>query len=828
MRTILLFILLLLSGFLAFGQNVVVKGVVRDKSTKEPLPFSSIQFKGTTIGTSTNEDGVYELHLDYFPGDTILARTIGYKTRLVAINKKKNHQTLNIELQRKDYTLNEFEVHAGVNPALTMLKKIIKHKPENNPEKLSAYTEKIYNKLEFDLDRLNKKKIQHSKLLKPFAFLLNNIDSTSSDQPFLPIFLTETISDFYYKNNPKKEKEIIRASHRSGIKNSSFTQFLGNMYQKINIYDNYISVFGKKFPSPINNKATVFYNYHLVDTQYIDHHLCYQIAFEPRHKEGQYFFGDFWVNDTSFAIKKMNLQVTKEANINFVRKISIVQAFKALGDTAWLATEDKIIAEFIPIGENKPGIIGRKTTHYYDIKMGDSAVNHILNKKKYRGSNLFVEEGANAKADSFWIKHRFIDLGRNEKAIYSMMDTLETMPLYHKYVNVIQFITTGTKAFGPIEIGPYYYFISGNQREKIRLRFDVGTTKNLFKNIYLHTYLAYGFGDHQFKGGISGLWLLHRHPRMSLYASYTHDLDNGGGGKDISTDNIFSLAIRKKGIPQKFVMEDEKKIGFYKEWLNGFSLEGTFTNKRYHPYAPLPIKNDFTKGVGSYSVLDNSEFKLAARFAYREKFLEGDYKRMSLGSKYPILKISGAVGLKGVLNSGYHYEKLQVKISDKVSIAPFGKLEYALYSGKIWGDLPYLLLKIHQGNELYYYNYHAFNMMNRYEFLSDEWLGFNFEHHIGGGLFNYIPLLKKLKLRQFWTVKYVIGGLSDVNKSLNFGKGYNFQTLEGNPYLELGTGVENILHFIRIDFLWRVLPQSGLDIPLSRKFGIFGSFKLTF
>lgn len=825
-----MFKLFFLSGFLlmsitAWGQNVVLKGIVFDKNTDEPIPFSSVQFKGTTIGTSANDKGEYTLNLDFIPSDTLLARAIGYTTKYIAIDKAKQQQTINIQLSRMDYALDEFVIHAGVNPALIILKKIIQHKPENNPDRLAAYSQKVYNKLEVDLNQLNKEKILHSKLLKPFAFILKNIDSTSEDKPFLPIFLTETLSKYYYQKSPKKTREIIQASHQSGINNKSLTQFLGTMYQNVNVYDNFIPVFGKNFPSPINNNATLYYNYQLVDTQYIDNRKCYQISFEPKHKEGQYFFGDFWVNDTTFAIQKMNLQVTRQANINFVHQINLVQEFKPLGDTLWFLVKDKFIADFVPIGEKRPGLIGRKTTYYYDITVNDTAVSHILSLKKYQANNIYIADSAMKKSDSFWATHRYAKLSKNENAIYNMMDTLETMPLYHKYTSIIQFITTGTKAFGPIELGPYYYLVSANDLEKIRVRFDMGTTPDLFKDIYLHGYLAYGFGDRKYKGSMSGLWLLKRHPRMYLYAAYTHDLDNGQATpNEISTDNIFTLAIRKNGIPQKFVMKDEKRLELYKEWFSGFSLHGAFTNTKFSPYAPLPIKND----IRPYEPLNNSEVSLSARFAWREKYLEGNYYRVGLGSQYPILKLTASFGIRDVLRSNYQYQKLQLNVSDYLPIPPFGHLKYEFYGGKIWGDLPYLLLNIHPGNELYYYNASAFNMMNRYEFLSDEWAGFNIEHDFGGGIFNYIPLLKKLKLRQFWTAKGVIGRLSDDNKAINFDHGYTFQTLRGNPYLEIGTGVENILHFIRIDFVWRVLPPTGPDVPLSRKFGIFGSFKLTF
>lgn len=811
------------------GQAKIIHGVVRDKNTDERIPFAAVQFIGTTVGTSTDQNGEYTFHLDGLPGDSLLVRVIGYEMVHRAVSPAADSQTVNFELVRKEYGLNEFVIHGGVNPALIILKKIIQHKPQNDPSRLASYKYKVYNKLEVDLNHFNKEKFIHSKLFKPFAFVFNNMDTTSEQEPFLPMFLTETMSDYYYQKQPKHTKEIIRASRTSGIKNRSFTQFLGTMYQNVNVYDNFIPVFDKKFVSPIANVATAYYDYHLVDTQYIDNRRCFHITFKPRRKGENDFFGDFWVNDTTFAIQKMNMQVATEANLNFVHNVSLVQEYKPLGDTLWFLIKDKFVANFTPIGEKKIGFIGRKTTSYYDILVNDTAATNIFNDKQYKANNLYIRPEAMARPDSFWASHRHGELSKNEKAIYAMMDTLQQMPLYHKYANIIQFVATGTQPVGPIEFGPYYYLFSTDELEKFRLRLDLGTTPQLFKDIYLHGYMAYGFGDHQFKGSLSGLWLLHRHPRMYLYGSYTHDLDNGGLYEDqISTDNIFTLAIRKKDIPQKFVMIDEKRLEFYDEWFNGLSMHWTFTNTNYLPFAPLPEKQYFVDKESPYRSLDNSEVDLTLRYAWREKFLEGNYYRISLGSAYPIVTLDAALGVKGILNSSYSYQKLKLSISDHLPIPPFGNLYYNVYAGKIYGTLPYLMLEVHPGNELYYYDSYAFDMMNRYEFLSDQWAGFNIEHEIGGGIFSYIPWVRKLRLRQFWTAKGVIGRLSEKNQALNFQGGYPFKTLEGNPYLELGTGVENILRFLRVDFVWRVLPKPAPEESLARRFGIFGSFKLQF
>ena len=185
-------------------------------------------------------------------------------------------------------------------------------------------------------------------------------------------------------------------------------------------------------------------------------------------------------------------------------------------------------------------------------------------------------------------------------------------------------------------------------------------------------------------------------------------------------------------------------------------------------------------------------------------------------------------GVKGVLNSAYEYKKARFSVTENINIPPLGHLYYNVFAGKYFGTLPYPLLEIHPGNEYYYYNQYAFQMMNSYEFLSDQYAGFNIEHNIGGGIFNRIPLLKQLKFRQFWTAKGVIGSLSKANESLNFNSNYPFRTLKGDPYLELGTGVSNIFQVFRIDFVWRVTPRPLPEESKTRYFGIFGSANFEF
>lgn len=817
-----------------YGGSYEIKGVIKDKNTGEGIPFATIFFPRSPVGEPADLDGNFTLKFPTPPNDTLRVQALGYAVYNRVFDRSKHQQVLTIELDRSANMLGEVVVHGGEDPALILLKNIIRHKPENNPDRLNNYKYEVYNKLEVDLERLSKKQFEKLPIpmMKKFSFIYDNLDTSSEEQPFLPFYLTETISDYYYQKEPKKTKEFIRANQLKGIKNESVTQFLGSMYQNVNAYDNFIPVFDKQFVSPISNAGAIYYKYKIKDTQQAYGHNVILVQFAPRRNGENCFYGDFWVVDSVFAIQRVSMEVPKDANINWVSRVSLYQEYAPVGDTQWFCIKDKFIANFVaPYNAKLPGFIGRKSTIYRDISINDTSVAKVVNDPKLK-LDVIVSDTARQVDDRFWEQNRPEGLSKNERAIYRMVDTLEHMPLFVKYKNMIRFFTTGVVDIGPVELGPYWYVYSSNPIEGQRFRFSMGTTPVLFRDIYLNGYVAYGTRDERFKYKAGGLWLLQREPkpRSYIYASYTHDVDRSTNYYDeVSTDNIFSTIARKTYIPWKLAFTDEARVEYFKSYYSGFSHQLTLLHKEFDPYDPLPSVGIFIDKDGKpASSIVNTEANIRLRFAYKEKFLTGNYYRVSLGSDYPIVEARYGIGLKGVLNSGYDYQKVSLSVSDRVKISPLGSIYYNVFAGKYFGTLPYPLLEIHPGNEFYYYNKYAFNMMNRYEFISDQYAGFNIEHTIGGGVFNYIPYLKKLKLRQFWTAKGLIGSLTDQNKALNLDKGYPFRTLEGSPYIELGTGVENILQLFRIDFVWRVTPKALPDEPKEKYFGIFGSVRFNF
>ncbi len=278
--------------------KTVITGKVYDAATREPLPFVNLLLRNTTVGTSSDIEGAYKIETTK-TSDSLQASFIGYT---LASRPILNHKTqvLNFFLEPESKSLGEVVIHPGENPAWNIMRKMVLHKPDNDPSKMESYLFEAYNKLEFDINNIPKK-YERKKVLKPVNFIFNYIDSSNiKEKPFLPAFISETVSDIYYKSSPPVKKEVIKATKFSGFKNPSISQFTGDMYQDIDIYKNTSMLFGQEFVSPLTNSWNGYYKYYLIDSMYINGHRCYQIQFKPKHLSEFAFYGNMWITDTTF------------------------------------------------------------------------------------------------------------------------------------------------------------------------------------------------------------------------------------------------------------------------------------------------------------------------------------------------------------------------------------------------------------------------------------------------------------------------------------------------------------------------------------------------
>jgi hypothetical protein len=805
-----------------FAQTTKVSGKIVDAVTREPLPFVNVLLKGTKAGAATDIEGLYTVSTPE-KCDSLIISYIGYNRTVRAV-KRGVAQEINIGLTQ-GINLNEVVVHPGENPAHRILRKIIAKKDNNNTERLTAYQYEVYNKIEFDLNNLSDK-FKNRKAFQPFAFIFNNIDSSNTkEKPYLPVFMTESLSDYYFRKNPKTHDEIIKASKVTGVENASVSQFMGDMYQKINIYNNTIIVFGKNFISPISDNALLYYKFYLIDSMVIDGHKCYQLQFKPKHKQELAFTGNLWAADTSFAIKQIEMSIAPDANINFINATSVVQTYQMV-DSAWMVAKEKLVIDFNPYPVNQQkkgmmGIYGRKTSSYRDIKVNSPKEDSFYS----LADNLKVNPDAFKKSKEYWIQNRHDSLSKNEKQIYHMVDTLQSLPEYHTWIDAIQLFATGYKTRGNFDYGPYFNAYSYNAIEGNRFRFGGRTSDKFSKWYELSGYVAFGDRDQKLKYSLGMRCFLSKKTRTLVGIYYKKDNEILGQSQTgFSSDNILSSIFRI--IPLNNLTSVQQLYTYMeRQWFQGFSTKLSFYNREMSPLADFHY--EFQKSPNSIinqPSITTTEVRLMTRFAFDEKFIDGTFTRSSLGTRYPILQAQYTLGVKDLFSGGYNYQKLILNLEDRIRINPIGYFDYVLEYGKIFGRVPYPLMTIHGGNETYIYDLYAYNSMNYYEFASDEYASASISHHFDGFFFNKIPLFRKLKWREVVGGKALIGRVSNKNNDLLIFPTF-LSTLNNGPYMEASAGIENIFKVFRVDAVWRL---TYLNNPNITPFSIKASLQFAF
>ena len=819
MRTFLKIFFPVFIYFSVTAQTTTVSGRIYDWETKEPLPFVNIILKGTKAGTTSDFDGNYTISTNE-KTDSIIVSYIGYD-RLTRSVKANVAQTIILELHKNSVNLTEVVIKAGENPAWKIFRKIIANKERNDRENADAYQYEVYNKIEFDLNNISED-AKKRKILKPIKFVFDNIDSSDVKlKPFLPLFITESVSDYYYKRKPKFKKEIIRGSKVSGLEDASVSQFMGEMYQKVDIYNNTILVFDKNFISPISDNGLLYYKYYLIDSIVLDNTRCYQIQFKPRRKQELTFTGNMWIADTTFAVKRLEMSIANDANINYVKMFNVVQDY-IKADSTMMLSKDKLVVDFKMLNvKNASGFYGRKTTSYK---------NFIINKPKEdsfysKTDDLIVQENAYKRPDTFWQTSRHDTLSRTEKQIYKMVDTIQSLPIYKTWVDVITIFVTGYKVKGNLEIGPYSNILSFNRVEGTRVRFG-GRTSNSFSNWYeLSAYAAYGFRDEKFKCNLNFKSFISKNPRRMVGMSYKNDVELLGQSQNAFTqDNILVSFFRRRPL-NSLTRVQQVKAWYEYEWFKGLNTQFFFTTRQMTPLGALVYQ--YTKNNGELAVQDNiitSEIRVLTRFAFGEKYVESAFTRASLGTKYPIFQFDYTHGIKNLFNSHYLYNKFTINIDDRFRINPIGFTDYLIQAGKIFGQVPYPLMELHGGNETYIYDYYAYNMMNYYEFASDQYLSLAVFHHFDGFFLNKIPLLRKLKWREVVSGKVLMGSITQKNRELLI-LPTTLNALNKGAYYEAGVGIENIFKVFRVDAFWRL---SYLNNPNISKFGIKANLQVAF
>jgi hypothetical protein len=813
-----------------FAQIVTVTGRVIDDDTEEGVAFCSVFLNGSTpIGVTSDFDGNFTFRIDFSmtDGDSIGAISIGYTPEKKLIKKDIAEQIINFRLKSSSLTTSEVVILAGENPANEIIRQIIKNKKSNDRKNFDSYEAEVYSKTELDLDNIDPD-MKDSKIFKEVQFIFENVDSFSDAKPFLPAYVAERLYDIYQKKG-SSEKEILKAQKVSGITNSSVVDFINRLHEKYSIYDNYITMLGKEFISPFSNTALMTYEFYIIDSTFIQDEWSYKLKFKPKRKQENTYYGDFWVSLENYGLEIVNMRMSPDVNINLVNRVIIFQEF-VKQDSIWLPFKEKTVIDFATDKkEKRPGIIGRKTQMYKDFVINDPGTSDRYQKADPEEIN-WAEVN---KEGDFWSENRHEQLSKNEEAVYKMVDSIKQVPVYKTVSDILNTLGGGYQMIGPVELGAWWDIANFNNREGWRFGMGLGTSSKFSEKLRLYGYGAYGLYDKKWKYRGLVEYVLSSYRRREIGAQYRDDvMYESRSTEEPSSQGLFAGFIRRGGIPPKILHVKEAKAFYHHTWKKGWSNHVAVLYREMTPFGDSMTisKKGFNFGYlpnpADISRVDTSvataEILFRTRYAFKERLLRSYFSDLSLGSVFPIVELTYTAGIKGILRSKYNYHRITLNLKHWFYIGSAGWLEYNIESGKVFGTVPYLLLETHPGNDAYFYNSEAYNMMNSFEFVSDTWVGLRLEHHFDGFFLNYIPLIRKLKWREVAFFRGVWGTLSDENRAANIlnhqiNGGPYYGNFDKGPYMEAGFGIENIFKFIRIDALWRV---NYWQNPNAQKFSV--------
>jgi hypothetical protein len=832
----------------AAAQAVTITGRVTDMETDEGISFATIFIKGVDSTISTDPDGYYRIHAR-LKARSIGARCADYIQLLATIKRGARAETINFELQRIDSTGRRGAILKKTEAAaLGIVRKVIRDKAAHDVKTLNSYGYEAYTKLQVELVDLTER-FRQRKIFQPLQFVFKNIDSTSELHPFLPFFLTETVSDCYYQKHPRASREIIKASKVSGIDDLSITQFLGSTVLQTDIYNEYIVFLKRQFVSPLSTLGLGCYNYYLEDSQKIDNIKCYKIRFTPRSVKLAQLEGEMWVADSFFAVQKIRIRTLNNPKLSPIHNISLYDEFVHVGRSIWMLKRERVVINAIKFN-NRPEMVLRKNTFYNNIIINEKE--HVLDSvfsKKI--PDITVRDSANFKSDGYWDRvRRNAASAYHEEKVYSMIDTLATLKVTRRYINIVQMFVLGYVDAGPVSIGDLYSFIAINPVDGWRFKYGMRTSAKFSKVVRLGGYGAYGLKSRQFRYGAEVLWLIKKDPRITLSASYRFDLEpNRDYNSFYASPDFWTLyGLRRvqdgRFIPLKYSEIREFRLRFYQEFKFGYAYAIGVLNQKMQPvsdfnflYHTAADNADPNTDITSGTI---TEFSITQRFAWHERFLNSNFYHYGLGSKFPIVILQAAVGVKNILGSQFNYERISVTVNDTRLLGLIGRLRYHIEAGKYFGTLPFIFLQVPNASETYIAEWPRFNTITQYQFAADRYLQAAAEHHLDGLLFDRIPGLKKLRLHEVWGAHMWWGDMTAANQAANYanlaGNPENtglvkVQIADKKPFVEMNAGIENILTFFRIDAVWRATDLDPRGTRFSFRYGNCGvrlSFSLQF
>lgn len=811
------------------------QGIVRDSVTTQGLPFASVRFMPSGRSLLTDEKGLFEINM---PVDTkeLIVSCQGYATKTVPVkNSKIMLYDINLQPEAKELkevVIKKQKYSKRNNPAVEFMKRLKTAGKEHDPRNNDYYSNDRYERITIGVNNFDT--TAESGLMKRMPYLVEHVDSSEiNGAPVLTFSMRETAATDYWHDGTKRTQ--VRGIRSNGIEEVAGKEnvqvVMNDMLREVDLFDGDVTILRSTFVSPLSPLAADFYRFYLVDSTAVipgseKEHI--DLAFYPRNKSSFGFMGHMYVEreDTSMAVRRVEMKAAKDLNINFINELYITQDFDVAPDGSRLKKDDKmlVVAQILP---GTPQLYMSRMVNYD---------NHSFEKPEkadsifsYIGQSMVDKEAA-TRDSAFWAE-TIKDQARINDAdrVSRLITNLRQNKVYYWSEKVLAILFDGYVGLWPkgalFDAGPVNTFASYNALEGLRLRFGGISTTNLSKRVFLSGYGAYGFKDHRWKymGQVEYSFLdKEKHPREfpvhSLRLMHKYDIDRLGAHYLYTSSDNFVLSL-SRGNDKKFTYRRQSVLQYTLEMANHLSVNATFDFTRQEA---SPFVTFRTAGGETFNHFNQAIFDVSLRYAPGEKYFQTRSTRKGVNKDYPILTLQHQVSPKGFLGTKYNVNRTEFTIDAQIKMSMLGYLNVIGCAGHVWDTAPFTDLLTPDANLSYTIQPQSFSLMNPMEFFTTSYVSWFATWEMRGALFNLIPGLRKAGLREIINFKGIYGHLKDSSrpqnnpKLLEFPKDSGVLDLSKKPYMEISAGVDNILKILRVDYVWRLTYRNNMPYPVDK------------
>ena len=822
LRHIVCLVVVLLAALTAAGQQAVtqITGLVRDSVSREGIPYASVTLVGTDEGTMANDKGGFTIN-SRARFDKLRVSAMGYRSKEVPIKSGQGNVVL-IDLVATGVELDELVVRKGKekyskknNPAVDLIKDLRRRRDDNDPRQHPHYGYYQYERMMMgfgDLDGLLKKP-EEQRWVDEYADT-----SLLTGKRVLPVSIKETVARDYYSRDPEAHRQVIlgvkSAGIDEGINQENVKKILDDFMGEVDIFQNDVTLMSNRFVSPLSRIAVDFYKFYLNDTVTIDGERCAVLSFVPFTPQTFGFIGRLYVSleDTTHFIKKISMGVPHDINLNYVERMSIEQNFERAPNGSRLKTLDNVEIS-MKLMQGLPEVFARRETTYrnHNFQRPEGGIFSDKQEQKVDGSAAFMP-------DEFWQEYRPSQVRTTTATMRGLMKRLRGSKLFYWAEQVILVMVNGyipTAKVSKFDIGPVNSIISGNSLEGFRLRLGGLTTVNLSRQWFARGYAAYGFKDRKFKymGSLEYSFtpkkaLDQEFPVHSLRLTHRYDVSRlGEHNLYTNADNVFLTLRRHKEVGLHYLRTT--RLEYRREWYNHFSIALGIEHNAHD----LGTWSD-ELGVGRYTT---AGFTAQLRFAPGETFYQARSVRIPINMDAPIITLTQTYMPKGFMGGDCEVNKTELSLQKRFWFSAFGYADVIVKGAKVWSRVPLPELLLPNVNLSYTIQPESYALMKPLEFIHDKALSWDLTYWGNGVLMNRLPLIKKLRLREVFTLRGLWGSRRDYNEELGV-RSEEFSSLtlltpnssfltgqaKARPYMEAAVGIDNIFTVLRVDYVWRL------------------------